>query len=102
MSQDVEGIRQTTLFPFVHIQPDGELLSFNSAEDLAAFGDLPFKTEIVECQLLDAGQDSAILSVIAQRSSLDGVETVRVKAVWGAVKVDNGWGIRWRHFLGEV
>ncbi|MFK7977147.1 MAG: hypothetical protein AB8C02_13515 [Halioglobus sp.] len=102
MAQDVEKIRQTTHFPFVHIQPDGEFLSFASAEELAAFGDLPFKTEIVECDLLDAGEDSAILAVVAQRSNLDGVLTIRVKAVWGATKSENGWRIRWRHFLGEV
>ena len=63
---------------------------------------MPFKTEIVECKLLDSGGISAILTVIAQRYSLEGVATVRVKSVWGATKSDNGWGIRWRHFLGEV
>ena len=102
MSQDVEGLLQTTLFPFVHIQPNGEFLKFESAEELAVFGDQPFNTEISECEILDSGEDSAILSVVAQRSNFDGLATIRVKAVWGATKSENRWRIRWRHFLGEV
>jgi hypothetical protein len=102
MSQDVAKLRQTTLFPFIHIQPDGEVLSFVSAEELAAFGNQPFSTEISDCKILDSGEDSVILSVIAQRSDLQGTPTVRVKAIWGAVRNKNGWGVRWRHFLGEI
>ena len=102
LSQDVEKINETTLFPFIHVQPDGEFLSFNSAEELAPFGEQPFKSEIAQCVLLDSGEASAILSIIAQRFDFEGSATVQVKAVWGATKNEERWCIRWRHFLGEV
>jgi hypothetical protein len=99
-SQDIEEINRTTLFPFFHVNPDGEASIFNSAEDLAPLGDQPFRSEIIECTVLDSGEDSAVLGVVFQRFDLDGVKTIKAKAVWGAARIENRWAVRWRQFLG--
>jgi hypothetical protein len=101
-SQDIEEINKTTLFPFIHINPDGEALIYNSAEDLATPGGRPFTSEIIECTVLDSGEDSAVLGVVFQRFDLEGVKTIKAKAVWGVARTENGWAVRWRQFLGSM
>lgn len=97
-----EAVAQTSLFPFVHIQPDGEKMIFQSADDLPDWGDLPFKSKIIDCKLLASCEESEIFSILCQRFDLDDNDTVCVNAVWGTSKSEDGWRVCWRHFLGEV
>lgn len=102
MSQSVEEITKTTTFPFFHVQPDGETITFQSAKEMASFGARTFTTEIIECELIDSGEGSAVLRLVFQRYDLDGNKTIKAKAIWGATEVDHAWTIHWRQFLGQL
>jgi len=97
-----DAVAKTSLFPFVHIQPNGEKLIFQSADDLPDLSDLPFKSKILDFKLLESCESSAIYSVLCQRYDLEGNETVRVNSIFGLSKIENSWRVGWRHFLGEI
>ena len=102
MSQSVDGINKSTIFPFFHMQPDGETTIFHTAEEMAAFGGRSFKTEIIECNVVDSGEDSVVLNVVFQRYDLDGNKTIKAKAIWGTTRKSGSWSVHWRQFLGQV
>ncbi|MGR8950431.1 MAG: hypothetical protein ACU84Q_20500 [Gammaproteobacteria bacterium] len=102
MSRSIDELNATTTFPFFHIQPDGETITLQTAEEMAPLGGQPFKTKIIECEIIEEGEGTAVLRVVFQRYDMEGNKTIKAKAVWGATKIDGSWTIHWRQFLGQV
>ena len=102
MSQSVADIEKMTSFPFFHIQADGETMIFQSAEELAPLGAQSFKTEIISSEVIESGEQTAILKLSFQRYDPQGTKTAQAKAIWGATQVSEQSTIHWRQFLGTI
>ena len=102
MSQNFEGISNSTTFPFFHIFMDGKTIIFKDVSEMAIFGNRPYATKIIEAEIVDVGGSSAVMKLIFQRCDLKGEKTVKAKAIWGITRVEGFWKVHWRQFLGEI
>lgn len=102
MAQSAERLDQTTMFPFFHIMPDGHTTIFQNSDELAPFGSNPFRTEVIESEVVESGAGSAVIKLVFQRYDLNGKKSIKAKAIWGATETGDTWCIHWRQFLGQV
>ncbi len=102
-TKDSEKFAETMTFPFVHIQPDGEKLWWETAADVPDMTRVPFsRTEIASIEVLAASGDLVLYSLIFQRYDDNDEPALMVQGLWGVHRVDDGWKVGWRQYLGEV
>ena len=94
---------ETVWFPFLHMQPDGAKIWFESAADMPAGSTPPFsRTEVREVEILAASGDLVVYALTFQRYDDRGEPALLVQGLWGVHRVAGVWKVGWRQYLGEV
>ena len=90
-------------FPFVHIEPDGQRLICNRAEELPDPASVPFhRAEIAAAKISARTPALVVWWLRFQRYDADDQATEQADALWGAAQVEGGWIVVWRQYLGVV
>ncbi len=102
-AKDREELAASVVFPFLHMQPDGEKLWFKSAAELPDPAGAPFRrSEIAAIEILASSGDVIVYRLTFQRYGENDEPTLRVKGLWGVQRIGEGWTIGWRQYLGEI
>ncbi len=102
-SKDRSQFAETMAFPFAHMQPNGDKIWWETADDVPEMGRLPFsRTEIASIEVLAGSGDLVVYSLIFQRYDDNDEPALMVQGLWGVHRVDDGWKVGWRQYLGEV
>jgi limonene-1,2-epoxide hydrolase len=102
-TKDREQFAQTMVFPFVHMRPNGDKLWWETADAVPDMGRMPFgRTEIESIEILATSGELIVYSLRFQRYDEDDEPIQLVQGLWGVYRVDDGWKVGWRQYLGEV
>ncbi len=96
-------LAETIAFPFMHMQPNGDKALWNTPADIPDMSRAPFsRSEILEMEILATSGDLVVYSLEFQRYDDNGDRGLLVQGLWGVYRVDDGWKVGWRQYLGPI